>query len=795
MPNCLSRHFIPLPVLHPLRKRLWRWSVACGAVCVLVACGGGLVDSPSAAPLQPTASVDEVLSPLQVPLSVLAGATPDPDLLLLLLPDDPSPTDDRVTAWIDAAHEVGARMAVVTDAQFLAMGPVEARRYGGLVLPDQLHAVATDTIVSAVRDYTQQGGRTFLTFDFGALTLNGAQQPVYPIPRSRLSDLAGVDYVLYDELRDRTVGLGPVTAMRSMLRELLVPPGKSMPYPAPVARQVGLAVSNPAPSPAVTARVPVHPPTLLDRVGQGGNQALYLPVAVGDPGGVRGFDPQQFQNVPLPSLQERQQRGVSRVVPRQVPVQLGKAFKAPKVAQVSGTRPVRAPAADVFTPEGGAVASPVEKAQAVAPDALEAYHGYLLGHLIYPSYVTTGVFSGTPLATSPDFGLVAGVHAVGTGQVLFVNLPLGYLKGRTDALPMHGFLSYFVQHMLQSPRLSAMPNGVAGLTFDWHLDSMSAQAPSLALETAGVFNQGPFSMEMTAGPDAVVPGDGLGWNLNFNPVAQQLLQRMDALGHAVGSHGGWVHDHFGNFATEDNAAEFSPLLQWNQAAVDGAVGKPARSYSAPQGNNPLWAMDWLEQQGIEGAYFGGHTGLGATRQYRDGVLKNPALSVFPVTPQGMYATFEEFQIYQVPKTDVIDWYHALIDFSIAHNSSRLVYAHPPGANQWSDVLNNLLAYAAGKGAAFRWYTMPRLAKFMAQRRQVVWTESILATGATRFDVSHPTSLADMVWMLPKARYAKPVVVTAGGGSVVNGGTVWLVKAAGVTQLRFRALPNPTYVPA
>jgi hypothetical protein len=754
-----------------------------------MACGGQ-GDNASTTQLPSQANDGLAFSSSLALLPAFNGGIPDPGLLMLLLPDEQSPSDARVTSWTDAAHEVGSRMAVVTDAQFLAMGPTEARRYAGLVLPDQLHAVATDAIVAAVRDYTQQGGRTFLTFDFGALTLNGALQPVYPIPRSRLSDLAGVDYVLYDDLRDRTVGLGPVTAMRSMLRELQVPPGKSMPYPAPVARQASLAATNPT----VAARAPVHPPTLLDRVGQGSDQALYLPVTVSDPGGVKGFDPQQFQNLPLPSLQERQPNAWVKAIPRQVPIQLGKAFKAPKVLRASAARPVRAPAAGVFAPEGEAV-QPLQKAQAVTPDALEAYHGYLLGHLIYPSYVTRGVFNGTPLASSPDFGLVAGVQAVGTGQVLFVNLPLGYLKGRTDALPMHGFLSYFVRHMLQSPRLSAMPNGVAGLTFDWHLDSMSAQAPSLALEAAGVFNQGPFSMEMTAGPDAVVPGDGLGWNLNFNPVAQDLLRRMDALGHAVGSHGGWVHDHFGALATEDNAAEFTPLLQWNQAAVDGVLGKPARSYSAPQGNNPLWAMDWLEQQGIEGAYFGGHTGLGATRQYRDGVLKNPALTVFPVTPQGMYATFEEFRIYQVPKSDVIDWYHALIDFSIAQNSSRLVYAHPPGANQWRDVLDNLLAHAAGKGATFRWYTMPRLAKFMAQRHQVVWTEKILATGATRFDVSHPTGLADMVWMLPKTRYAKPVVLTAGGGAVANGGTVWLVKAAGVKQLQFRAPPNPTYVPA
>ena len=54
-------------------------------------------------------------------------------------------------------------------------------------------------------------------------------------------------------------------------------------------------------------------------------------------------------------------------------------------------------------------------------------------------------------------------------------------------------------------------------------------------------------------------------------------------------------------------------------------------------------MDWLESQGVVAAYFAGHTGMGPTRQYRDGQLRNPDMWVFPVTPYGQHATFEEFQ--------------------------------------------------------------------------------------------------------------------------------------------------------
>lgn len=759
MPTDISTPYIPRSSSISFRGQALTRALPLLAALALVACsgsgGGGANDT------QPpgTSSTTGQTEP-----AAFNGGIADSGLLMLLVPDTQSLTDDRVSSWTDAASEVGTRMAMVTDSQFLAMGTARAMRYAGLVLPDQLHTVASDAVVRAVRDYTTQGGHTLLTFDFAALTLNGSGQAVYPIPKSRLSDLAGVDYVLYSALLARTVGLGPVTAMRSTLRELLVPPGKSMPFtPAPLVRAAA-SVGN---------------------VDPASGQSLYLPVSTADPGGLQGFDPQQFQKPPLT-------RG--KAAAPQVSINYGHAFKAAKVGLASATLPTshlqNAPSSNLAS---GDSTPPVANAKITSVDVLEAYHGYLLGNLIYPSYVTSGRFTGTTLASAPDFGLVAGVNQVGAGKVLFVNLPLGYLKGRTDGLPMHGFLNYFMQHVVHGARLSTMPNGVAGLTFDWHLDSMDAQAHTLALEAAGVFDNGPFSMEMTAGPDAVVPGDGLGWNLNNNTVAQQLLRRLDAKQHAIGSHGGWVHDFYGDGATEFNAAEFLPLLQQNQAAVDGALGKRARSYSAPMGTNPRWAMAWLEQQGIVGAYFGGHTGLGATRQYRDGALLNPALWVFPVTPQGRYATFEEFQDYKVPKQDVINWYHALVDFSVSHNTSRLIYAHPPGANRWRDVLTDLLSYAQSMGAQFQWYTMPRLADFMTNRRKVGWTQTTLATGETKFDASHPKSLDEMVWMLPKDRYLAPTIVS-GTATVVDNGTLWLVKAGAVQQLQFRSQPNLRYVP-
>ena len=682
----------------------------------------------------------------------------DPGVLLLLLPDGLDPGDARLDAWRDAALEVGVRLAPLSDSQFLQMGSA-ALGFAGLVLPDDLHTVASDTLIEAVRSYTRAGGQTLLSFDFGALTLMG-DVPVYPVPKSRLSDLAGVDYVLYDSLRERTTGLGPVVGRRSTLRALLVPPGKSMPYDAG----------------ATTA--------LVAAAGSSDNTALYLPTSQVDPGGARGFDAQQYAQMRYASGFDAPGQG------RQVQVDYGRAFKSARVDTRSTVN------AQSLNP-------------AVVDDPLHAYHGYLLGNLIYPSYVTQGTFgdrSGQQvLATSPQFGLVAGVNPVGAGRVLFVNLPLTYLKGRTDALMMHGFLRYFAHEMLGLAQLSAMPGGVAGLTFDWHIDAKAAQAPLQKLIQLNVFNNPatPFSIEVTAGPDAIQPGDKLGLNLSSNKTVRQWLTSFAATGHSVGSHGGWIHDYYGLNVGEDNALastrgacvnsvvkldNYLQCLVLNRRAVDTAVGKPSRTYSAPEGNNPRWAMDWQEQQGVVGAYFGGHTGLGATRQYRDGALRNPKLWMFPVTPQGLYATFEEFQAYGVPQSEVIAWYRELVDFSLAVNSSRLVYAHPPGAALWTPVLQDLLSYARSQGGRFAWYTMPTLADFLTRRLDVQWSQSPdPATGQMVWNATHPTSLSGMTWRLPRTRFANAPQVTSGNAQVITSDPqFWIVRADGGSRLQFKA---------
>jgi hypothetical protein len=231
---------------------------------------------------------------------------------------------------------------------------------------------------------------------------------------------------------------------------------------------------------------------------------------------------------------------------------------------------------------------------------------------------------------------------------------------------------------------------------------------------------------------------------------------------------------------------FRDLLVLNKNATEQATGKLNREYSSPEGNNPRWALDWSEQQGEVAYYYTGHTGMSPTRSYRDGVLRHTGMWAFPVVPFGEYATFEEFQDFNVAKSDVINWYTSLIDFNVASRTNRLIYMHPPGAAEWVDVVKLVMTHAKSKGKAFNWTTMPQLANFLASRNLVTWNEFGTGSGVRQFVASHPTSLASMTWLLPKTVYARPQVNT-GSATVTDGGDAWLVAAGQGTNLVFTSL--------
>jgi hypothetical protein len=595
----------------------------------------------------------------------LTGPAGEPAVqrLLLLLPDEGTPDAAALQAWRDAADELGFPLDTATASQLMRDGSLA--RTSALILPDQLHRRMGDVLLQRLREQVRDGARLMLVHDAGTMDLDGQ----YLNDRARLSDLAGVDYAMYGELRTGMLRESTVAVPPAQVEALQIPPGKLL-------RSAG------------------GPPHTSDLPPPAAGEALTLA-------------------------------------------------------------------------------------------------GYVYGALRYTSFVTRGGYDGTRLMEAPDGSLVAGLRRSGAGRVLFVNLPLTQLKLRTDALPLHSLLRYFAQQVAGLPQLSAVPQGRGALVMNWHIDDRKALPAMARAAELGAFQQGPYSIHFTVGPDVDEAGDGKGMDLLHNPDAQAWVQRLAQAGHEVGSHGGWIHNWFGAQASKLEPAVATELIERNAAALTAITGRPMREYSAPVGNHPAWLTPWLRERGMRSYYFTGDTGMPPTRSYQDGAAPPREVWAFPVSSFGALASFEEVKAANTPEASVAAWLRDLDRFCADHRSVRLVYFHPFGLVMYPEALRQWLEDTRALIAQDRlaWMTMAQYADFANRRLQARWSLDDAGAAAQRLHAEHPVTLAGLTWLLPRERYLRPDV-KRGEARVDTADNHWRVVAGEGRELELELRPKP-----
>jgi len=410
---------------------------------------------------------------------------------------------------------------------------------------------------------------------------------------------------------------------------------------------------------------------------------------------------------------------------------------------------------------------------------------YMYGDLQYPSLVTSGNYDGKILLHS-EAGVVAGERKYQSGSVLFVNLPLGYLKGNTDGLPLHGFLQYFALHTLGLPRLLPVPDGVGGLTLNWHIDSNAAIKPLQEMETWRILEQGPYSVHITAGPDAMEFGDKRGFNVDHNLPNQELIRQYARLGFAIGSHGGWIHNYFASHVDKDDPKDLEKYLLWNKESLERMTGKAVTEYSAPDGNQPPWVTHWLESHGFLAYYFTGNTGMGPTQGYRDGEREGRNIWAFPILHLNQSAAFEEFTNQDYQPDEIEQWLQSVTAFTVSHRAARLIYFHPAGILEYRPAIRQWMEMTSGLRAAgkFRWYTMSELATFLNSRKKVDWKVS-KRSGSLEIKARHPDTLEHQTWFFSARRFEEPKI-SGGSGEVKKNDDGWLVIAGPAKALDIEA---------
>lgn len=558
--------------------------------------------------------------------------------LVIVLPDGQDMDTPLVRVWFDAAEEIGVKLEALGASRLLREDRGGAAT--AFILPDTVGRRLGDATIARLRERVQAGDRLMLVHDAGLSEIDGR----YPGPRSRLSDLAGVDYALYDELNTGMLRETTVQVLPAHIRTLQIPPGKL-----------------------------VHGPDDQPRTSATAASAA--------------------------------------------------AQEAPSVA------------------------------------------GYIYGRLRYSSFVTRGRYDGTAMMQAEDGSLVAGARRHGAGEVLFVNLPLGLLKQRTDGMLLHSFLRHYAQDRAAMPLLAPMPEATGALVMNWHIDDGKALPALERADELGAFSQGPYSIHFTVGPDVNEPGDGKGMNLAGNAQAQAWVRRLARAGHEIGSHGGWIHNWFGaRVGTMDRDAA-ATLIERNTSLLSQITGQPVREYSAPVGNHPGWVTGWLHGRDVRSYYFTGDTGMAPTRSYQDGRRPLADMWTYPVLSFGTHASFEEAKSDGTPEAEVAAWLTDIDAFCADHRTLRLVYFHPFGLVMYPNAFRAWLAHAGElvKQGRLRWMTMAGYTDFANRRLKVQWTLKDATrrpeAPAQHLEARHPVSLEGMTWLLPRSRYGLPTVAS------------------------------------
>jgi hypothetical protein len=417
-------------------------------------------------------------------------------------------------------------------------------------------------------------------------------------------------------------------------------------------------------------------------------------------------------------------------------------------------------------------------------DARYAWTGYQAPRIPVAHSPTHGSFPGEVLAAGADGDVLEGLATCGAGSVLFANLPLSYLKNRTDGLQMQLALEALSG---RGPRLLSVPDGIGGLVFNFHVDSNAATLPLKRLEAQGVFKSGPFSIHVTAGPDARKPGDGMGFAADTNAQNRALLRRLADQGHAIGSHGGWIHDYFGKHLTSTPQEPYLSYLAENKRALEDATGRPVTEYSAPIGNHPAWVTGWLTDHAIQAYYTTGDVGQGPTRAYLDGKRLDATTWSFPISVHGTRASLEELLEDKTPPAEIERWLDGLTDFAADHRQIRLVYSHPPGIEGYARSVLKWLKHSDGRTAqgTFRFYRMTDVASFLSRRDRTQWAERLGGDGLSRFEARNPETLESQSWCLPVSRYDAPQI-ESGSATAERASDCWLIRAGKGRELKFAA---------
>lgn len=265
---------------------------------------------------------------------------------------------------------------------------------------------------------------------------------------------------------------------------------------------------------------------------------------------------------------------------------------------------------------------------------------------------------------------------MGAGNVLYVNLPLGYLKAYgTDDLLLKAYLKAFLFRISPVPHLDNALYHKAGIILNWHIDDHRERTNLYTYIQKGIIRKNlRQSFHITAGDFLFERDDKLGFDAAKYPKPVRKMMEMGI----IGSHGGWAHNWFVNQQKADKLTpeDIAYYVDINNKTLSLITNYPIREYSAPSGIHvqPLLTKI-LEERGFLAYYYPGDIGSEPNRTFIKGKMVSDKVIAFPVMPRQEIVSVQEFADNGISTAEYQKWLFKTLEHALENRDISLFYNH------------------------------------------------------------------------------------------------------------------------
>lgn len=387
--------------------------------------------------------------------------------------------------------------------------------------------------------------------------------------------------------------------------------------------------------------------------------------------------------------------------------------------------------------------------------------GYFYGDISYPVARTQNITAEFPgivfaqaLTTEGEVYPTIVLKKYGQGNVLYVNMPLGYLKASSDDLPLRAFLRTFLFHIIKIPHLVNTNQGKGKMVINWHVDSNGEWKSIPSIIGNKYLDQAlRSSIHIAAGDFLDKPGDGFGFDACGG--GKTYVQKYLPYG-VIGAHGGWGLNWFARKLEKNKLwkYEIRRHIKKNKRCLEYITGYVVAEYSAPLGVHPQTVTTKvLENMGFNSYYFTGDGGSAPNRTFSDGKMVSDKVIAFPMSPYGKFASLDEMKKAGITGKDVQKWLRELADYVIEKRTTRIFNSNLDDIFEYPQAVGNFLQYLKLKQASGELQVEPmsEIAKFFLRFIKTQYTFRNQENGLSVI-LKNPEGLYGITVAIPRGMY-------------------------------------------